>query len=384
MDFSYFLTDYLTMGLVGIVLISFIALCIHYGVEYMRLGCLRTQEEDDHRPLPPVSVILTVHNDADWLKENLPYLLEQDYPDYELVVVDFVSCDETQFILQLCAEHYERLKIVKFSQDANHYQGKKYPFSIGIQSAKNDHILISEPDCVPKDFTWIRSMMRGYRNEEVKMVLGFCGIRQKKSLFNWLQVYDNLTYSLRYLSAGLRGRPYTGCLRNLSFRRSFFFERGAFYAHLSFAEGADDIFVNQNATRDNTRVVIAPDSYTLTESRPTFRAWYHTRRERTATRRFYPIALRLRLLFYPLMVLLFYGAGATLAVLQLFPWEVLLAVLVVKWIWQIVAMSFATKRFDAKGLHWFAPLFEIYFFIANTFSAITPLSLRGKRTKGVK
>lgn len=372
------------MVLVAVVAISFVALCLYDGRVYMRLGRLRHVENDEGQTLPPVSVILTVHNDADWLKENLPYLLEQDYPNYELVVVDFVSCDETQFILQLCAEHYDRLKIVKFSQDANHYQGKKYPFSIGIQSAKNDHILISEPDCVPKDFTWIRSMMQGYRNEEVKMVLGFCGIRQKKSLFNWLQIYDNLSYSLRFLSAGLNGHPYTGCLRNLSFRRSFFFDRGAFYAHLSFAEGADDIFVNQNATRKNTRVVIAPDSYTVTESKPTFRAWIRSRRERTATRRFYRFPQRIRLLFFPLMVFLFYAAGVTLAVAQLFPWEILLGILVVRWAWQIVAVSFANRRFDVKGLHWLAPIFEIYFLIANTFSAITPLSLKGKRTKGVK
>ena len=372
------------MALTAAVALSFLVLCVYYGVVYMRMGRYRRKEDDGQRSLPPVSVVLTVHNDADWLKENLPYLLEQDYPRYEVVVVDFVSCDDTQFVLQLCAEHYDRLKIVKFSQDVNLYRGKKYPLSIGIQSAKNDHILFCEPDCMPKDFNWIRNMMSGYRDDNTQIVLGFCGIRQKKSLFNWMQVYDNLVYYLRFLSSALSGRPYTGCSRNLSYRRSFFFDNDAFYSHLSIAEGADDIFVNQHADGQNTQVVIDPESYTLTDAKPTFKAWYRARRERTATRRFYSPLLRLRLMCYPLMVALFYGAGIALAVMQLFPWQILLGVLVLDWAWQIVAMSFATKRFDVKTLHWFAPLFEIYFLIANTFSALTPLSLKGKRSRGAK
>ena len=375
-------TDPLTIALLAALAVSFVVLCIYYGVVFMRMGRYRRKEDDGQSSLPPVSVILTVHNDAEWLKENLPYLLEQDYPRYEVVVVDFVSTDETQFILQLCAEHYDRLKIVRFRQDVNLYSGKKYPLSIGIQSAKNDHILFCEPDCVPKDFNWIRCMMRGYNNDNTQIVLGFCGIRQKKSLFNWLQVYDNLIYSLRYLSAGLMGRPYTGCSRNLSYRRSFFFANGAFYSHLSFAEGADDIFVNQHATRRNTQVIFDPESYTLTDAKRTFKDWYRIRRERTATRRFYSFAQKLQLLCYPLMVAIFYAAGVTLAVLQLFPWQILLAVLVLKWAWQILTMSFAGKRFDVKILHCFSPIFEIYFLIANTFSTLTPLSLKSKRSKG--
>jgi len=327
--------------------------------------------------------VLSVHNEADWLRENLPYLLEQDYPDYEVVVVDFISQDDTQFILKVCSDHYARLKIVQFHQDVNLYRGRKYPLSIGIQSAKNDHILFSEPDCVPKDFGWIRSMMQGYRRGDTQIVLGYSGVRQTKSFFNWLQVYDNLDYFLRFLSAALSGRPYTGCSRNLSYRRSFFFQRNAFYSHLSIAEGADDIFVNQNATRQNTQVVIAPDSFTLTDSQPGFVRWCRLRRERVATRRFYPLIQRLRLKAYPFAVLLFYVAAGVLLARHTFPWQILLAVLALKCGWQILAVSFAVKRFDVKMLHWLSPIFEIYFLFANTFSALTPLSLKGKRIRRV-
>lgn len=381
MDFTYLLNNSFALFLVGGLAVAFVVLCYHYGVVFMRLGRYKRCDNDNPRSLPPVSVLLTVHNDADWLKESLPYLLEQDYPNYELIVVDFVSTDDTQFVLQVCSDYYERLKVVRFREDVNLYRGKKYPMSIGIQSAKNDYILFCEPDCIPKDFNWIRSMMGGYRDDDTQIVLGFCGIRQKKTLFNWLQVYDNLVYYLHFLSSALSGHPYTGSQCNLSYRRSFFFDNGAFYSHLSIAEGVDDIFVNQHATKNNTQVVLVPESFTLTDERPTLKAWHRARRERSATRRYYSFVQKLHLLIYPLMVFLFYGAGVTLAVMKMLPWQILVAVLVVKSAWHIFAMSFATKRFEAKTLHWFVPLFEIYFLFVNTFSALIPLSLKSKRSK---
>lgn len=383
MDFSYLLTDFPTMVLAAVLALSFVGLSIHYGMVFLRLGRYGHNEpESERQSLPPVSVVLTVHNDGDWLRENLPYLLEQDYPNYEVVVVDFVSHDDTQFILQLCSEHYERLKIVRFEQDVNLYRGKKYPLSIGIQSAKNDRILLSEPECMPKDFTWIRSMMQGYRDRDTRIVLGFSGIRQTKSFFNWLQVYDNLDYYLRFFSSALSGHPYTGCSRNLSYSRSFFFEQGAFYSHLAIAVGADDFFVNQNANRRNIQIVNSPESFTMANSLGKLSDWCRFRRERTATRRFYSPMQRLRLLVYPLLVVLFYGAGAALMALHTFPWQLLAGLLVLKLSWQIFAVAVADKRFEVRALHWLSPIFEIYFLVANTFSALTPLSLKQKRVRG--
>lgn len=385
MDFSYLLTDPLTLLLTVVVVAAFVGLSLHYGMVYWRMGRHDWPERDaDRSSLPPVSVVLTVHNDAKWLKENLPYLLEQDYPDYEVVVVDFVSQDDTKFVLQVCSEHYERLKVVRFQQDVNLYRGKKYPLSIGIKSAKNDRILFSEPECMPKDFNWIRTMMQGYQSNDTQIVLGFSGIRQEKSLFNWLQVYDNLDYYLRFLSAALSGQPYTGSSRNLSYSRSFFFDQGAFYSNLSIAEGADDFFVNQNATRRNTRIVTHPESFTMANAKRTLGDWCRSRRERTATRRFYPLSQRLRLAGYPLLVLSFYAAGVALVIMHTFPWQVLAALLLLKLGWQIYTMSVAVKHFEVRMLHWLSPLFEIYFLVANTFSSLTPLSLKQKRVRGSK
>ena len=77
----------------------------------------------------------------------------------------------------------------------------------------------------------------------------------------------------------------------------------------------------------------------------------------------------------PLGVLLFYLSAALLLVGGNFPWQVLAGVVLIKLIWQIVATAQATERLDIKPVvYWLSPLFEIYFFIANTISGIIPLS----------
>ena len=199
-------------------------------------------------------MVLTARNDAVWLKENLVYLLEQDYPDFEVVVVDYLSHDDTQFVLKLLKDYYPHLKVVPFKEDVNLFQGKKYPLSIGIKSAKNDILLLADPDCTPKNMQWLRGMVKGYSDKNTQIVLGFCGLKRTKTLLGVMQQYDNLSYSSHYLGHALLGHPYTGSGRNLSYRRNFFFKQGAFIRHYSVAGGSDDLFVYQNATGNNTAI----------------------------------------------------------------------------------------------------------------------------------
>ena len=167
-DFTNFLAD--TQSIVfSVLMLLALAFCsIYYGLFHLRIGIWHRglAKEGDNTsgktPTPPVSVVLTAHNDAAWLKENLVYLLEQDYPDFEVVVVDYMSHDDTKYVLKLLKDYYPHLKIVPFKEDVNLFQGKKYPLSIGIKSAKNDILLLADPDCTPKNMQWLRGMVKGY------------------------------------------------------------------------------------------------------------------------------------------------------------------------------------------------------------------------------
>ena len=223
-NFNSFLFDPYYIALAAVILSALIYLCLYYGLYHFRVGnyglkkqAAKPDEADGNEKLPNVSVVLTAHNDAAWLRENLVYLLEQDYPHFEVVVVDYLSQDDTQFVLKLLTDYYKNLKIVPFKEDVNLFQGKKYPLSIGIKSAANDILMLADPDCTPKNLNWLRGMVKGYSNKETKIVLGYCGVKRTKTLLGALQQYDALAYGAQYLGSALIGHPYTGSGRNLSY-----------------------------------------------------------------------------------------------------------------------------------------------------------------------
>ena len=380
LNFSQLLSDTHAVVLIVAMLAAFIYLCIYYGLFHFRVGRYGLKNPDANAAgssassdTPPVSVVLTARNDAAWLRENLVYLLEQDYPNFEVVVVDYLSQDDTQFVLKLLHDYYKHLKIVPFKEDVNLFQGKKYPLSIGIKSATNDILMLADPDCTPKNLNWLRGMVKGYRDKETQIVLGYCGVKRTKTLLGALQQFDALSYGALYLGSALMHRPYTGSGRNLSYRRSFFFKQGAFISHYDVADGSDDLFVYQNADSHNTAVCITPDACLTAEPKKSFAQWHDERRHRVATRNRHTLASRLREELLPAANLLFYAAIALLLVIHIEAWPIAVAALVLKWAWQIVSFSMLTKRFDGGLVHFAAPLLEIYFIFANTILILLPL-----------
>lgn len=393
-DFSSFITDTYAIVLTALMLAALTYLSLYYGLYHFRLGrygIKRAKEggEAASHELPPVSVVLTAHNDAEWLKENLVYLLEQDYPNFEVVVVDYMSKDDTPYVLKTLHDFYPHLKIVPFREDVNLFQGKKYPLSIGIKSAKNDILLLADPDCTPKNLLWLRGMVKGYdentnktgKEERIQIVLGYCGVKRTKTLLGALQQYDALAYGAQYLGSALLRRPYTGSGRNLSYRRSFFFKQGAFISHYDVADGSDDLFVYQNSTRTNTAICIDNNACLTADAKKTFGQWHEDRVHRVATRRRHSWASRLREQIMPLSNIIFYAAAILLILGGNTPWIVVAAIVAIKWVWQIVSFSRLTKRFDGGYIHFAAPLLEIYFIIANTILIFLPLHSNRKFKK---
>ncbi len=382
MDFSHILTEPYILTLTILMAASLIILCIYYAIFHFRVGRYKGPKKKNTAPAtsgpcPPVSVVLTAQNDAEWLKTNLVYLLEQDYPDFEVVVVDYMSKDETQFVLKILSENYPNLKVVSLAGNANGYRGKKYPMSIGIKSAKNDILVFADPNCRPIDltnFSWLRQVVSAYADPKTEAVLGYCAIQPKPVPFNWLQQYDNLAHSVEYLAAAIMRHPFTGNGRNLSYRRSLFMRKRGFIYHYSIPDGADDMFVNQNCNGNNTRVVLTQDSFTVVEPMNSLAQWHSYRKHRTVTHKYYPLWLKLSRALPSCCLVLFYLAGALLLASTAMPWPLLLAALLVKLAWQIVATSRAAARLMVKPVvAWLSPLLEIYFLFANTILSLSPL-----------
>lgn len=385
MDFTHIQTDLLTQILVALVFVGFVLLVVHYAVQYIYVAYkakkVAQKQPCDEAALPPVSVVMVAHNEAAFLKENLVYLLEQDYPDFEVVVVDYLSHDDTRFVLKLCKDNYKNLKVISFSDDVNMFFGRKYPLSIGIRSAKNDIIVLTDMDCMPDGLHWLRRTVEGFERPRTNMVMGYGMIVAEKGVLGSFQRYDNLTYSGWYLSSALRHRPVTASDRNLAYRKGFFFSKGAFISHYNEPDGAADMFVNQNGTPRNTEVNLHPETFVKFKAPKTFIQWRQMRQHRMATYRHHTFWQKTVSATGDMALVVFYGAVAALIATGLFPWEILAGVVLLKFGVQILSLAQLEKALGEKGLCWAAPMFEIYFLVANTILLMFPLKYKYKNKK---
>lgn len=95
----------------------------YYLIFYLRTGTSRPGERKSQNL--PVSVIICARNEAENLEVFLPSVLEQDYPDFEVIVVNDCSDDDTEDILEKYARQYEKLKITKIYKESSLRHSKK-------------------------------------------------------------------------------------------------------------------------------------------------------------------------------------------------------------------------------------------------------------------
>ncbi|MCD7977228.1 MAG: glycosyltransferase, partial [Tannerellaceae bacterium] len=261
------LFTFTTIELIGLGLI--VSLCIIQVIYYLVVYFRPYRFEKKKRiEVPssvssglPVSVIVYAKNESYNLQRNLPSLLTQDYPDYEVIVINDGSTDESEDVLKLLENEYKHLYHTFIPQESKYLSRKKLALTVGIKAAKNDTLLFIEANCYPVGKNWIRSMVEQYE-PDTEIVLGFCSYPETKGFFHKLVSYDNLLSGLKYLSAALAGYPYKGSGRNLSYRKDLFFRNKGFRNSLSLHAGEDDLFINTNANKKNTKVVYSPESMT--------------------------------------------------------------------------------------------------------------------------
>jgi biofilm PGA synthesis N-glycosyltransferase PgaC len=253
-----------------------------------------------------VSLIIATRNQADLLKENLPHWLNQDYPKYELIVVNDGSWDATLDILKAFDQGEDRLKIVDLNIDERFHKGKKFAITMGIKAATYDWLLFTDTDCVPASVNWISEMM-SQRSDKTEIVLGYSPYLRKKSLINLFIQYETFLTAQQYLSFALSGLPYMGVGRNLLYKKELFFRVKGFASHQHILSGDDDLFVNETSTKHNTAVAFSEDALIYSEPKETFTDWFKQKTRHLSTAKHYKAKHQLLLGLWAITHFLFYG-----------------------------------------------------------------------------
>ena len=276
-------TDFLLLAILWCYVgATFWQLLVCCGI-FARFACYpneknRLQEREKNTLPPPFSLIICARNEAENLRLHLPVVLEQKYGgEWELLIVDDASTDETPAVIRSLQEHYSCLKYVRLNE--KHAPGKKYALQRGISESNYDHLLLTDADCIPASALWLDQMSAALtRKPETEIVLGYGPTLQTPGMLNrWIR-FETAHVAMQYSSFALAGMPYMGVGRNLAFQKAAFERVGRFDAHLHIPSGDDDLLVNAAANRRNTAVCVAPETFVYSEGKTTLRDWLHQKR----------------------------------------------------------------------------------------------------------
>ena len=253
----------------SLILVWTVQMCYYIGV-FVRIR--KKPKVKEYQSPVPVSVIICARNEAANLREKLPAVLEQDYPDFEVIVVNDGSTDDTALVLAEMKQKYPQLYVTEVPFDRHFSHGKKLAITVGIKAAKNEWLLLTDADCIPVSKWWIKTMSQNFTDSN-DFVLGYGGYEQRKGFLNRLIRYDTVFIAMQYYTYTEIGMPYMGVGRNMAYRKSVFNQSRGFTSHSHLMSGDDDIFVNQNAKKGRIVCESNPASFTLCEPKTTFSQW---------------------------------------------------------------------------------------------------------------
>lgn len=331
----------------------------------------------------PVSVIITAKNEAENLTQNLPIILSQDYPDYEVILVNDQSYDQTGNILEELSQQYPHLKVITIKEHIYEFEGKKFALTLAFKAAGNNIFLLTDADCKPESDQWIRLMQKQFIHKDTEIVLGYSPYKYRPGLLNLLIRFETLCTAMQYLSLALAGRPYMGVGRNLAYRKSTFFDNKGFAPYLKINSGDDDLFVNKNATKNNTVIQICPVSFIQSEPKTSYFDWLRQKKRHQRTGKLYKSGDKYMLAALWFSGFLFYAALIVFVLLKKEYWVGATGIFALRFIIQLIIIYLICKKLKGGLLWLFFPFLEVFYtLIYQPLLGLNGLRKNKKRNNG--
>lgn len=353
---------------IAVVVIQF----LYYVVFFGKFTFAKPQTSTPKRV--PISVIVCAKNEEENVTNFVPLLAEQNYPDYEIVLIDDASSDETLEVFEAFEKQYANVKLVKVENNEAFWGNKKFALTLGIKAAKNEYLLFTDADCYPKTTEWIKEMSAQFTKEKT-IVLGYGAYeRIKGSFLNKIIRFETLLTATQYFSWAKLGKPYMGVGRNMAYKREEFFKTNGFIEHMKIRSGDDDLFINEASNSKNTTICFTPESFTFSKPKTTFKDWFTQKRRHVATAKHYKSFDRMQLAIFYGSQLLFIILPIILLSFQ-FQWIIVTSLIGFRYLFAWLSLGFSAGKLKEKDVMYWFPFIEIILiftqlnvFITNTFS----------------
>lgn len=300
---------------------------------------------------PALSVIICAKNESVNLKAYLSKILDQDYPNqFEVIVVNDASEDNTELVLSQFKEKYKHLYYTTIPYDKKFRHGKKLAMTIGIKAAKNNHLVFTDADCMPASNNWLKLMSEGFSGGK-EIVLGYGPYEEKKGFLNFWIRFDAFYIASLYFSFALRKNTYMGVGRNMAYTKELFYKHEGFKKYQHILSGDDDLFIRDAASSSNVAIVTNPEAFTYSIPANSFKEWRRQKLRHLTTSPHYKKKIKALLGIEALSRQLFWGISMVSIFFSTFVLSICIFIFI-KVVLQLLVLKRVSKQFGQKDLLW--------------------------------
>jgi len=328
-------------------------------------------------PQHKVSIIICAYNEAENLRKNLPKILEQDYPEFEVIVVNDNSSDKTLDVLLDFKKKYATLCVINRTYKKSQEVGKKFALAKGIETAQHELLLLTDADCQPASSQWLAQMQKFVANP-IAIVLGYGPYftYEEDGFLNRFIRFETVYTAIQYFSFALWGKPYMGVGRNLLYKKSLYRKVNGFKSHEHVASGDDDLFINAIAHLNNTIINLDERTFVYSEPKRSWRSYFRQKSRHLTTSTSYRLQHQALLGLLSASHFGHYAAGLLLLLLGA-PLKVILLVYALRMgilLWLYVHIL---RKLKETSLWLWVPVLDVVFLLY--YLVLTPVLFFGKR-----
>lgn len=255
------------------------------------------------KPLPGISVIVTAHDQCDELRRNLPLILNQIYPNFEVLVVDMNSQDGTEKLLEKMEEEYHNLRHTFTPATGRDISTQRLAITLGVKASTYPWFALTQADCTPISHQWLRRMGESIANHRAaEMAIGYTRYPQPRNYTERRQNFHHLWQEMHILRYAPKHGAYRNEGTNLVYKKELFLSHQGFASHANLLMGATDIMINQNSTMNNTAVCLHPEAI-MQQDIPVRKKWIQDRLYFEETKRHFTHKWFFRLRYYGSIIL---------------------------------------------------------------------------------
>lgn len=319
--------------------------CAYYLL-FSKFSFLKSSEKKSTEKYP-VSLIICAKNEAENLQKHIPLWQEQNYPNFDIILINDASIDNTLEVMEFFAENDPRIQIVNVKNIEAFWGNKKYALTLGIKRSKNTRLVFTDADCYPASDEWLAGMATKFSDKK-QLLLGYGAYEKHPGFLNKLIRFETLMTAVQYFSYAEAGMPYMGVGRNLAYTSNLYYDNKGFMSHIKIPSGDDDLFVNEAATEDNVAICVEPEAFTYSIPKNKKSSWLIQKKRHYATAQLYKPKHRLLLGAYFVFNLLFWLLGITTLFTDY--WIIGLVIIFIRLMYQYLIIGYAAKKLREQDL----------------------------------